>query len=448
MSFPSGGSYFTFRLDPIASLEDIDDEQVAAAARRLLSREYVACVTNTIGVPHMPPALNVAVIDLVQRGMPTNAPDNHFEARMCVPIRPNTQHPEGRRVVHCCHPLPWNDCYHNALHRTRVRIRSDIRDLDPPHSLSPNERVALRQVLNDDVQRRELLRACTEAGIEAPPARPSKNTIAAIELADEELTDVPYWERRAAEQARLLAGPADEDFDSESGSSDQSETSEETVSEVSAATRADALGPAVADSEGVVAQQQTAPGEQADNIVDLENLILSALTHRADLDEFSPVIEPLSYDISVFHSPPSPSGFMEEIGMIKGIRRDYERRIHRLKKEVQRRDEEYISSVQGRQNDAIGSTEEPQGLIAGGRLPIGDIFPGDVPSPESGSRPASHKCKGKLSARFKPLVKTLKTRLLHLRRRLMSPLSSPVSKATPRKLRVLKASSAWRRWKS
>ena len=43
MSFPSCGSYFTFRLDPVASLQDIDDEEVAKAAREIKPGIYVAC---------------------------------------------------------------------------------------------------------------------------------------------------------------------------------------------------------------------------------------------------------------------------------------------------------------------------------------------------------------------------------------------------------------------
>ena len=43
MSFPHCGSYFTFCLDPAASLQDIDDEDVAKAAREIKPGIYVAC---------------------------------------------------------------------------------------------------------------------------------------------------------------------------------------------------------------------------------------------------------------------------------------------------------------------------------------------------------------------------------------------------------------------
>ena len=43
MSFPHCGSYFTFSLDPVASLQDIDDQEVAKAARQIKPGIYVAC---------------------------------------------------------------------------------------------------------------------------------------------------------------------------------------------------------------------------------------------------------------------------------------------------------------------------------------------------------------------------------------------------------------------
>ena len=55
MSFPADGSYFTFRLDPFASLQDIEDKQVIQAARRLSVKEYVACLTWVRGMSRPSP---------------------------------------------------------------------------------------------------------------------------------------------------------------------------------------------------------------------------------------------------------------------------------------------------------------------------------------------------------------------------------------------------------
>ena len=42
MTFPYPGSYYTFHLDPVASLQDIEDQAVINAARELPTKVYVA----------------------------------------------------------------------------------------------------------------------------------------------------------------------------------------------------------------------------------------------------------------------------------------------------------------------------------------------------------------------------------------------------------------------
>ncbi|KAL1690898.1 hypothetical protein GGG16DRAFT_113577 [Schizophyllum commune] len=370
MSFPSAGSYFSFRLDPVASLQDIEDKQVADAARSLSSLEYVACVTWPVGVPQPPPAYAVANIDLVQQGLPPEMPAEFSESRMCVPIRPNTQHPDGRRAAHCCHPLPWDGCYHAALHRTRVRIKTEVRPIDPPHSLGPAERVLLKFMLQDDERRRERLRSCAAEGVAPPPAVPSDYTVSATRSADRELSDVPYWQIRAAERAERLANPPTEatyhmklkpNWDAESDSSDYSESEDESHG-----------APAAHDSalprENAHINAATNAAATADDIADVEDVILTALNHRADLRDLSPVIVPLSYDLSALSAPPSPTGFMEELDAIRKIRSDYEERVRRLKEEVQRRDNEYMADIQARR--AAEPTVQSKWPLLGGFVPF------------------------------------------------------------------------------
>ncbi|KAI4525154.1 hypothetical protein K525DRAFT_192273 [Schizophyllum commune Loenen D] len=336
----------------VASLHDIEDKQVSEDAGRLTNKEYVACVTWPVGVPQPPPAYEVAYIDLVQQGLPPEMLAEFSESRMCVPIRPNTQHPEGRRPAHCCHPLPWDGCYHAALHRTRVRIKTEVRPINPPHSLGPAERVLLKFMLQDDERRRARLRSCAAEGVAPPPAIPSDYTVSATKSADRELSDVPYWQIRAAERAERLANPPTEatyhmklkpNWDAESDSSDYSESEDE--SHGAPATHDSAL-----PRENAHGNAATNAAATADDIADVEDVILTALNHRADLRDLSPVIVPLSYDLSALSAPPSPTGFMEELDAIRKIRSDYEERIRRLKHEVRHRDDEYIADIEARRN--------------------------------------------------------------------------------------------------
>ncbi|KAL1715147.1 hypothetical protein EV715DRAFT_276083 [Schizophyllum commune] len=410
MSFPDNGAYYTFRLDPVASLQDIEDEEVVEAARRISPQIYVASTIMTIGAPQLPPAYEVATIALVQQGLPPDKPDEFLESRMCVPIRPNTRHPEGRRPAHCCHPLPWDDCYHVSLHSTRVRVRTDCRDEDPPHSLGSPECVTLRYMIQDDEQRREILRNCAAKGISPPPPASSDMTLACIDGADSERSDTPYWQILAARRAERLARPPlqlhveiDENWDAETDFSDASD-----YSYGSSAHPADppASGPTHSGLEAREAQnevaRETAPA--VDNIAEVENDILAALIHRADLSTISPVIVPLSYDLSTLPAPPSPTGFMEELSAIRKIRSDYEERVRKRKEEVQRLNDEYMADIQARR------TGEP---------PL----------------------RFQWALGIAPFTRKAKARWVSLRRRSASVPSTSPSKVTPGKLRLLILSS-------
>ncbi|KAL1690897.1 hypothetical protein GGG16DRAFT_113576 [Schizophyllum commune] len=414
MSFPDNGAYYTFHLDPVASLQDIEDEEVAEDARRISPKVYVACTIKTIGAPQPPPAYEVATIALVQQGLPIESPEDFLESRMCVPIRPNTQHPDGRRPAHCCDPLPWDGCYHFSLHSTRVRIRTENRNTYPPHSLGPSECVTLRFLFDDDEQRRERLRDCAAKGIAPPPPQPSSMTLASMSNADNNRSDIPYWQIMAARREAALAEPPlelhveiDENWDAETDYSNASGDSDGGSADHGDTPAPNPTQPGIEAPDDVA--RETSPA--VEDIAEVENDILAALTHRADLGNTSPVIVPLSYDLSTLTTPPSPSGFMEELEAIRKIRSDYEERVRRLKEEVQRRDDEYMADIQARR---IG---EP---------PVQSKWP--------------------LFGGFVPFTNKVKARLVSLRRKSASPASCSPSKVQPKKLRLL--SSVWKRSRS
>ncbi|KAL1669261.1 hypothetical protein GGF50DRAFT_123356 [Schizophyllum commune] len=391
MSFPYDGAYFTFRLDPAASLQDLEDDEVALAARQIEPKVYVACTTQAIGAPQLPPLYDVAYMALVQQGLPPDKPEEFLESRMCVPIRPNTQHPDGRRPAHCCHPLPWDDCYHVALHHTRVRIKSEFRPVDPPHSLGPGESVALNAVLEDDERRRECLRDCAARGVAPPPASLGEMALSAIRLANSEVSDTPYWQVRAAELlAEDLADPSDEDDDCYMVLDKNWKPSNpySRASSYSGDGSHAASGPASTHSEGDVQDDNATPA--TDDVADVANDILAAINYQSDLRDVSPVIVPLSYDLSTLDAPPSPAGFMEELDAIRRIRSEYEERVRRLKVEVRRRDDEYMAGIEARRTESASA----QALS----VPIAPSMP-------------TRESKWSITAGFVPIANKLKSRL-------------------------------------
>ncbi|KAL1717461.1 hypothetical protein EV715DRAFT_274160 [Schizophyllum commune] len=416
MSFPDTGSYYTFRLDPVASLQDIEDEEVAKAARELSPQVYVACTLEAFGVPRAPPAYEAAHISLVQLGLPVDSPEEFLESRMCVPIRPNTQHPEGRRPAHCCHPLPWDGCYHVASHRTRVRIKTEMRPVNPPHSLSASECVVLSTLIEDDEQRRDCLRECAAKGVAPPPASLGEMALTAMRLADRKVSDVPYWQIKAAQRAEREASRPDE-------SHEDPHENDDTASGYSGVDSHPGDGnndgaPSGASHSGTVARADAAMDapQAADDIADVEDDILAAINYQSDLRDTSPVIKPLSYDLSSLDAPPSPAGFIEELKAIHRIRTEYEERVRRLKDEIRRRDEEYMAGIEARR-----IAEETQATS---------------PAPAQSRWPSA--------VNLLPLTNKLKARMVFLRGRSASPSKCP-SNSKPRRPKLLVLSSAWKR---
>ncbi|KAL1732222.1 hypothetical protein EV714DRAFT_270983 [Schizophyllum commune] len=360
MSFPASGSYYTFHLDPVASLQDIEDEEVIKAAREIQTSVYVACTIGNVGVPQPPPAYET-----------TSSLGCVFLSDRIL----NTRRAAGPLIAatHC-----------SGMDAITSRVQT--------------ERVALSSMLRDDEERRVCLRDCAAKGLPPPPASPSDMALASARAADREISDTPYWQILAAEEEadRLAWGDADSAYSDATGYSGEGD--DDASSSGSAHTGGDA-------------EDGTAMDAQAANaIAEVEDDILAALTYRADLGNTSPVIVPLSYDLSTLPEPPSPTGFMEELKVIKKLRSDYEERVRRLKEEVQRRDDEYMADIQARR------VAEP---------PVKSKWP--------------------LLGGFVPFTNKVKARLVTLRSNSASPASSSPSKVKPGKLRLLMFSSVWKR---
>ena len=149
------------------------------------------------------------------------------------------------------------------------------------------------------------LRDCAAKGLPPPPASPSDMALASARAADREISDTPYWQILAAEEEadRLAWGDADSAYSDATGYSGEGD--DDASSSGSAHTGGDA-------------EDGTAMDAQAANaIAEVEEDILAALTYRADLGNTSPVIVPLSYDLSTLPEPPSPTRFMEELKAIQ-----------------------------------------------------------------------------------------------------------------------------------
>ncbi|KAI0064632.1 hypothetical protein BV25DRAFT_1914325 [Artomyces pyxidatus] len=119
---PIRGAYVVFTLDPVATLEALEDPVATEQAENLRARKYIGCVARTIDLPTPLRRYNKCTIIFLSQGMPRPSEEEGLEETMCVPINP-AQHPTGRADITISPPLPWDNLYHHTLEAVELRLR-------------------------------------------------------------------------------------------------------------------------------------------------------------------------------------------------------------------------------------------------------------------------------------------------------------------------------------
>ncbi|KAI0041148.1 hypothetical protein FA95DRAFT_1611243 [Auriscalpium vulgare] len=151
--FPASGSFVVFTLDPVATVETLEDPVAIEAARSVRSRRYVGYVRQPIDIPFPDQRYQRCFCYVLSQGLPK---DTIIDEDMCVAVSPAT-HPTGRPTLTPSPPLPWTDLY---LHSTSVfMLRLKTVDGEINHSLSPTlslgQYLDVREYTSADVMRKQ-----------------------------------------------------------------------------------------------------------------------------------------------------------------------------------------------------------------------------------------------------------------------------------------------------
>ncbi|TRM70636.1 hypothetical protein BD626DRAFT_625772 [Schizophyllum amplum] len=331
MSVPLRNAYVVVWIDPLETLQHLDDEEVKTACRTLVCGKYVATIAGG-----MYPAYQ---IDFLVQGLPQEELGKHFLSAMSCPVLPNTSHPEGRRPVKPVPPLPWPDCYHRARCRDTVEFRFQYsKDRNPQSYLNHYEFMLLDQYLHEDRALYETWRD-SEASDNTPPAhQQSSMTRLTIAHADEQYTDHPEWEDMPSEseldeqeaahwQAVLQRSDAADEVE-EDESLGSSYTEDEYATEGSGS---EAYAEDEPEAPPVNDFDMLAPTNEHEN----DGVMIRMVVHA-------------SYDLSLVDSPSDPAGYFREMEAIAQIVKDFNQRKLRNIEQVKRQDEEYMASLVAR----------------------------------------------------------------------------------------------------
>ncbi|KAF9026034.1 hypothetical protein BDZ89DRAFT_49063 [Hymenopellis radicata] len=124
---PKRSEYIVIQLDPVASLERLDDPVATETCRALKPNKYLACVVQRLpAIVGIPVQLFLCLASV--RGM-VPGPDKFLIPEMCLPLSPST-HPWDRLQLTSEPSLPWPglDCFLMTLASVNVLTEYSVED--------------------------------------------------------------------------------------------------------------------------------------------------------------------------------------------------------------------------------------------------------------------------------------------------------------------------------
>ncbi|KAI0043360.1 hypothetical protein FA95DRAFT_1609471 [Auriscalpium vulgare] len=175
---PEAGAFVLFKLDPVATLEALEDPIAIEQAQSLsLScKSYVGFVNMVLDLPMDTRKYHRCDCLIVSQGLAPPLPQLYTDENMCVPIAPAI-HPHGRPAITALPSLPWDNLYLHYSALFTLRIKTDPRDID--HTNSPmitlGDLVAVQKYRREDAGEQRLRQIAELPTRQAPARRSSQD---------------------------------------------------------------------------------------------------------------------------------------------------------------------------------------------------------------------------------------------------------------------------------
>ncbi|KAJ7661126.1 hypothetical protein B0H17DRAFT_1337250 [Mycena rosella] len=155
-SVPRRGAWAVMAIDPLESLEHLDDRHVPAICAGLLNKQYVVYVTERKGKlfnPLIP--YHEHTVEFLMQGLPDTVPYVCVDSTMSIPVFPATKHPLGRAPLRPSMPLPWPNSYLWPFITANVRCETLVDGGRVPYQLDIPEQLRHDAFVEEDTRRRE-----------------------------------------------------------------------------------------------------------------------------------------------------------------------------------------------------------------------------------------------------------------------------------------------------
>ncbi|KAH9889295.1 hypothetical protein C8Q73DRAFT_707024 [Cubamyces lactineus] len=167
---PSPGSYAIIRLNPVEMVRRFDDPQALLQAQAMRSKSYLVYLYYELALPFPNQPWYRFEVEPIATSLRPEDTARGITPDMCIPIFPNTTHPNGREPLQPQPEglFPYNNCYHwFEAKAVNVRIRARSEEFDETHAVKLNARSRIqmqRLWLEDGARLPDIVE-------EAPPAQ-------------------------------------------------------------------------------------------------------------------------------------------------------------------------------------------------------------------------------------------------------------------------------------
>ncbi|KAF7300619.1 hypothetical protein HMN09_00947100 [Mycena chlorophos] len=128
---PEAGAFALMTLDPIASLEYLNDPEAIEAGQKLECKDYAVYVTGARQLLNPAAKYREERIHFILPSLPADDRSQHLDASMSMPIFPATHHPTGRAPLRPSGSFEWPwPSYVSAFIKTIVRC-ANVVTVDP-----------------------------------------------------------------------------------------------------------------------------------------------------------------------------------------------------------------------------------------------------------------------------------------------------------------------------
>ncbi|KAJ3007063.1 hypothetical protein NUW54_g3693 [Trametes sanguinea] len=121
---PSPGAYAVIRLNPVEMVKHLGDAEALEQAKALTPRFHLIYLSLDMALPFPGRPWYRFRVSPIAPKLRKEDPKRGITPAMCIPIYPNTVHPNGRPPLRPQGVFPFSNCYHWIENTSQVRVRA------------------------------------------------------------------------------------------------------------------------------------------------------------------------------------------------------------------------------------------------------------------------------------------------------------------------------------